>query len=118
MSDRYLDDETRYRLIKLIEKNPSISQRDLAKELGISLGKANYCIRALINVGWVKMSNFARAANKFGYAYTLTPKGIREKTLITIKFLKQKQDQYELLHGEILSLQREVAKLRRDHKID
>lgn len=101
-------DETRYQLIKLIEKNPSISQRELADQLGVSLGKVNYCLRALINVGWVKAGNFVRSNNKMRYAYVLTPAGLHEKTKITARFLQKKQAQYESLKVEIARLKSEL----------
>ena len=103
------NEETRYRLIKLIEENPDISQRELASQLGISLGKVNYCLKALINVGWVKAGNFVRSNNKICYAYVLTPAGLREKTKITARFLKKKQEQYEALRSEIARLQLELG---------
>ena len=108
MTRNILDDEIRYKLIKLIERNPNISQRDLAKEMGISLGKVNYCLKALMNIGWVKAGNFARSDNKLGYAYALTPKGIKEKSVVALRFLKSKQEQYDRLREEILSLQNDV----------
>lgn len=101
-------DETRYQLIKLIEENPSISQRELADRLGVSLGKVNYCLRALINVGWVKAGNFVRSNNKMRYAYVLTPAGLHEKTKITARFLQKKQAQYETLKVEIARLKSEL----------
>ncbi|MCR6653787.1 MAG: MarR family EPS-associated transcriptional regulator [Cellvibrionaceae bacterium] len=102
------NDETHYQLIKLIEENPSISQRELAERLEISLGKVNYCLRALINVGWVKAGNFVRSNNKMRYAYVLTPKGLCEKTKITAHFLQKKQAQYESLKIEIARLKSEL----------
>jgi EPS-associated MarR family transcriptional regulator len=102
------NDETRYQLIKLIEENPSISQRELADRLGVSLGKVNYCLRALINVGWVKAGNFVRSNNKMRYAYVLTPAGLHEKTKITARFLQKKQAQYEVLKVEIARLKLEL----------
>lgn len=101
-------DETRYQLIKLIEENPSISQRELADRLGVSLGKVNYCLRALINVGWVKAGNFVRSNNKMRYAYVLTPSGLHAKTKITARFLQKKQAQYESLKVEIARLKSEL----------
>lgn len=101
-------DETHYQLIKLIEENPSISQRELADRLGVSLGKVNYCLRALINVGWVKAGNFLRSDNKMRYAYVLTPTGLSEKTKITARFLQKKQVQYESLKIEIARLKSEL----------
>lgn len=102
------NDETHYQLIKLIEENPSISQRELAERLEISLGKVNYCLRALINVGWVKAGNFVRSNNKMRYAYVLTPTGLCEKTKITARFLQKKQAQYESLKIEIARLKSEL----------
>lgn len=106
MTDK--SDETHYQLIKLIEENPSISQRELADRLGVSLGKVNYCLRALINVGWVKAGNFVRSNNKMSYAYVLTPAGLSEKTKITARFLQKKQAQYESLKVEIARLKSEL----------
>lgn len=102
-------DETHYQLIKLIEENPSISQRELADRLGVSLGKVNYCLRALINIGWVKAGNFVRSNNKMRYAYVLTPTGLHEKTKITARFLQKKQAQYESLKVEIARLKSELG---------
>lgn len=101
-------DETRYRLIKLIESNPEISQRELASKLGISLGKVNYCLRALINVGWIKAGNFVRSKNKMCYAYVLTPTGLSEKTKIAAIFLQRKQNEYESIKKEIAQLKLEL----------
>lgn len=102
------NDETRYQLIRLIEENPNISQRELADRLGISLGKVNYCLRALINVGWVKAGNFVRSDNKMRYAYVLTPVGIHEKAKIAVRFLQKKQAQFESLKKEIARLKSEL----------
>lgn len=108
MKDTQINDETRVRILRLVAENPNASQRELAEELGISLGKLNYCLKALIGVGWIKAGNFARSTNKIGYAYVLTPSGIKEKSQITARFLKFKQDQYELLKQEIEVLIKEV----------
>jgi EPS-associated MarR family transcriptional regulator len=107
-----LHDETHYRIFKLIEAQPDISQRQLAKALGISLGKTNYCLRALIDKGQVKARNFRRNQNKTPYVYLLTPKGIEEKTRLTARFLKHKMAEYEHLKYEIEQLKREV-----DHQV-
>jgi EPS-associated MarR family transcriptional regulator len=107
-----LSDETRYRLLKLLEQNPSMNQRELAEELGISLGKTNYCLKALIEKGWVKAGNFGRSNNKLKYAYLLTPKGIEEKARVTVQFLKRKQLEYETLQKELEELRAEAATLR------
>ena len=78
------------RALRLLEQNPHLSQRELSAELGVSLGKAHYVVKALINMGWVKLDNFRRSDNKLGYAYLLTAKGIAEKAEITVRFLARK----------------------------
>ena len=103
-----MSDETHYKILNLLQNNPRISQRDLARELGVSLGKANYCLRALIARGWVKARNFQKSDNKMAYAYLLTPKGIEEKARVTVRFLKYKISEYEILKREISIMQREV----------
>lgn len=104
-----LTDETRYKILKLIEANPHMSQREVAKELGISLGKANYCLKALIEKGILKASNFRSSQNKIAYLYKLTPKGIEEKSSITARFLKVKMVEYEQIQLEIAQLRHEVS---------
>jgi EPS-associated MarR family transcriptional regulator len=104
-----VQDETHYRLLKLLEDTPGISQRELAARLGISLGKANYCLRAVMEKGWVKMGNFRRNPNKRGYAYLLTPTGIEEKASVSARFLKRKMDEFDALRAEIECLQTELA---------
>ena len=104
-----MNEEISYRLFKLIEEDPDISQRELAKEMGISLGKTNYCLKGLMEKGWLKARNFKNSNNKIAYAYVLTPKGLREKTKITARFLKRKVSEYEMLKTEIEQLQREVS---------
>ena len=104
-----LTDEYRYKILKLVQENPEISQRDLAEELGISLGKANFCLKALIEVGLLKASNFKNNKNKLAYMYLLTPKGIEEKAVITGRFLKRKIQEYEALETEIELLRKEVT---------
>ena len=101
-----INQELEYRLLKILEKQPS--QRELADKLGISLGKTNYLIKSLIEVGWVKLDNFQRSDNKWRYAYLLTPKGIVEKAGITARFLARKQQEITLLQEEINRLQEEV----------
>jgi EPS-associated MarR family transcriptional regulator len=105
-----LNDEYRYKILKRLEANPEISQRELAGELGISLGRVNYCIQALIEKGLVKAKNFRNSKNKAAYAYLLTPRGIEEKVKITAHFLKRKVDEYEALEKEIEQLRNEVSK--------
>ena len=102
------DDNTSYGLLKTLETNPSLSQRDLAKRLGISLGKVNFCLNALIEKGCLKVNNFRNSDNKLAYAYLLTPHGIEEKARITAHFLKYKMQEYEQLRIEIDMLQREA----------
>ncbi|MFI2810118.1 MarR family EPS-associated transcriptional regulator [Microbulbifer zhoushanensis] len=101
-------DEYSYRVLKLLSQNPHLSQRELAKELGISLGKVNYCLKALIEVGLIKAKNFKSSRNKQAYAYLLTPKGIEEKARITLRFLNSKVAEFQALQAEIEDLQREV----------
>ncbi len=104
-----LDDKTRYRLLKLLEANPQLSQRQLAEELGVSLGKVNFCLRALLDRGMVKVRNFRDSNNKIAYAYYLTPKGAREKVRTTVGFLKRKIEEYRTIEKEIEELKREVG---------
>ena len=106
-----LPEETRYRILKLLEENPETSQRQLAEALGVSLGKANYCLKALIDKGWIKVGNFARNDNKRSYAYLLTPKGIQEKARVTKRFLQRKLQEHEALEREIEELRTEAAML-------
>lgn len=103
-----LTDEYRYKILKALEMNPEISQRDLARELGISLGRVNFCLKALIDVGLLKVSNFKNNRNKLAYMYLLTPNGIKEKSLITERFLKLKMQEYEALETEINMLRSEA----------
>lgn len=105
-----LTDEYRYKILKLVEQKPEISQRELAQQLGISLGKANFCLKALIDVGLLKVTNFRNSKNKLAYMYLLTPKGIEEKAGITLRFLKHKINEYETLQAEIAELKKEAIK--------
>ena len=100
--------ELEYRALKILEQQPDLTQRQLAEELGVSLGKAHYLVKSLIDVGWVKLDNFQRSDNKWGYAYLLTPMGIVEKAAITARFLLRKQREYTQLQQEIAQLQEEV----------
>jgi len=100
--------ELEYRALKILEQHPELTQRQLAEELGISLGKTHYLVKSLIDVGWVKLDNFQKSNNKWGYAYLLTPMGIAEKTAITARFLIKKQREYNALKEEIAQLQAEV----------
>jgi EPS-associated MarR family transcriptional regulator len=100
--------ETHLKVLRQIEANPEITQRELAQQLGVSLGKANYCLKALIDRGWVKANNFRNSHNKVAYAYLLTPNGLEEKARITVRFLKQRMQDYERLKQEINELQAEI----------
>ena len=90
-----------YRLLKLIEKRPEISQRELASELGLSLGKINYCLKAFVSRGLIKVDNFRRSDNKRIYAYLLTPKGVEERAQMTIRFFRCAEAEYEMLKREV-----------------
>ena len=100
--------EIHLKVLREIEGNPEITQRELAQELGVSLGKINYCLKALIDRGWVKVNNFRKSDKKAAYAYLLTPSGIEEKTKITVHFLQQRMRDYEQIKKEITELEREV----------
>lgn len=103
-----LDKTTHYGLLKTLEENPGLSQRDLAKKLGVSLGKINFCLNALVAKGSLKINNFRNSENKLAYAYLLTPQGIESRARMTVEFLKRKVQEYEGLRAEIDELQREA----------
>ena len=105
-----LPDEVRYKLMRLLEAKPEVSQRDLAHELGISLGKVNYCLRALIEKGWVKAARFRGSRRKSAYVYLLTPRGIQEKARFTVRFLAAKTREYDSLRREIEEIRREAER--------
>jgi EPS-associated MarR family transcriptional regulator len=100
-------EESHLKVLRLLEADPGLSQRDLSQALGISLGKTNYCVRALLDKGLIKMRNFRNNENKLGYAYLLTPAGITAKAELTRNFLKIKLREYEMLRQEIEELKRE-----------
>jgi EPS-associated MarR family transcriptional regulator len=104
-----LDETTHYGLLKTLEENPGLSQRDLAKKLGVSLGKVNFCLNALVAKGNLKINNFRNSDNKLAYAYLLTPSGVEQKARMTVQFLKRKVQEYEQLRSEIEELRREAA---------
>jgi len=106
-----MQDEVRYKLLSLLDKNPEATQRELADQLGVSVGKINYCLAALIDKGQVKVRNFTNSNNKAAYTYLLTPKGVKEKARVTIRFLKSKMDEYEQLQVEIEQLRQEAKQL-------
>jgi EPS-associated MarR family transcriptional regulator len=106
-----ISDEVRYRLLRYLTDHPDASQREVARALGISLGKVNYCLRALMERGWVKVRNFRKSRNKSAYAYVLTPKGMEEKASVTYAFLRRKIAEYDALEQEIERLSAEVEAL-------
>jgi EPS-associated MarR family transcriptional regulator len=103
-----LSEENRYKLLKLLHENPEMNQRQIASELGLSLGKVNFCVKALVEKGWVKVGNFRRNPNKKAYCYLLTLKGIEEKSMVTMRFLERKHKEYEKLKREIEELEVEA----------
>jgi EPS-associated MarR family transcriptional regulator len=105
-----LQEDTYFRVMRILQENPDLTQRELAEKLGISVGGLNYCLKALMEKGLVKMKNFATSKNKFGYVYVLTPTGMAEKAAITHSFLQRKMDEYEALKAEIEALRSEVEK--------
>jgi EPS-associated MarR family transcriptional regulator len=104
-----LQEDTHFRVLSLLESQPDLNQREMAKALGVSLGGINYCLRALVAKGLIKMHNFQANDNKLGYAYLLTPQGMTEKIALTGRFLKRKQEEYAALKAEIEALQKAVA---------
>jgi EPS-associated MarR family transcriptional regulator len=102
-------EDTYFRVMRLLEENPDLTQRELADRLGVSVGGLNYCLKALISKGWVKMQNFSHSKNKFGYVYILTPRGIAEKSSLASNFLRRKMEEYETLKAEIELLKSELA---------
>ena len=96
-----INDELRYKILRAMEQNPNQTQREMAKALGISLGKVNFCIKALLEVGLIKAENFKNNKNKLGYAYILTPKGLEEKKSVTARFLRGKLHEYAVIEREI-----------------
>ena len=95
------ENEDQFAVLRKIQNRPESTQRELAKDLGFSLGKLNYCLKALKNKGLIKINNFSKNPNKINYIYVLTPKGIAEKTKLTINFMKRKMREYEELKSEI-----------------
>ncbi len=101
-------EDTYFRVLRALNENPDLTQRELAQKLEVSVGSLNYCLKALIAKGWVKMQNFSQSKNKFGYVYILTPRGISEKTALTGSFLKRKLVEYEALKLEIESINQDI----------
>jgi EPS-associated MarR family transcriptional regulator len=101
-------EDTHFRVMRILQDNPNITQHELAERLGISLGGLNYCLNALMDKGFVKMGNFQKSKNKFKYVYLLTPQGIAEKMALTRRFLKRKMQEYDALKLEIEALSSEA----------
>ena len=99
-------------LLRKLEVNPEYTQRELSQEMGVSLGKINYCMKKLTEKGWVKLSNFSKNPKKVSYIYLLTPKGIEQKARLTFAFLKIKMEEYEILKEEISKLKQDAEKLK------
>lgn len=95
----------------MLQDNPDMTQREIAEKLGISTSGLNYCLKALIDKGWVKVQNFSQSKNKFGYIYVLTPQGIAKKLALTSRFLKRKMDEYDALRVEIESLEEDIGEI-------
>ena len=108
-----IQEDTYFRVLRILHEKPDITQREIAKLLGVSTSGLNYCLNALIDKGWVKVHNFNESKNKFGYVYLLTPSGISEKAALTGRFLKRKLKEYEEMRAEIESLRSEVSEVSR-----
>jgi EPS-associated MarR family transcriptional regulator len=102
-------EDVHFRVMRLLEANPDMSQRDLAAHVGISLGSLNYCLKALMDKGFVKLENFQNSKHKFKYVYLLTPAGIAQKVALTSRFLKRKMQEYGALKAEIEGLEAELG---------
>ena len=105
-----LDDSLIYRLFKILQADTITNQRDLAGYLGVSLGKMNYCLKSLSEKGWIKAEKFMHSSNKKGYAYIITPKGLEEKTKVTLRFLQRKIEEYETIQKDIAELREELLR--------
>jgi EPS-associated MarR family transcriptional regulator len=103
-----IQEDTYFRVMRILQENPDLTQRELAEKLGVSVGGLNYCLKALMDKGWVRMQNFQNSKNKFKYVYLLTPQGIAERVALTSRFLDRKMQEYEALKAEIESLHQDV----------
>jgi EPS-associated MarR family transcriptional regulator len=106
-----IQEDTYFRVMRILQENPDLTQRELAEKLGVSVGGLNYCLKALMDKGWVKMQNFQKSKKKFKYVYFLTPQGIAEKVSLTSRFLGRKMQEYEALKVEIESLHQDLSLL-------
>lgn len=109
-------EESHLKVLRLLESDPGLSQRDLARALDISLGKTNYCMRALLDKGLIKVQNFRQSKNKLRYAYLLTPVGLAEKSKLTAEYLRRKVLEYEVLRAEIEALRAEMDSVKEGHQ--
>jgi EPS-associated MarR family transcriptional regulator len=105
-----IQEDTYFRILRILQKSPDLTQREIAQLLGVSTSGLNYCLTALINKGWVKMHNFKESKNKFGYVYLLTPSGVAAKAALTGRFLQRKLKEHEEMNAEIESLRGETFK--------
>jgi EPS-associated MarR family transcriptional regulator len=108
--------DIRLDLLRKLELNPEYTQRELSQEMGVSLGKINYCMKKLIEKGWIKLSNFSNNPNKVNYIYLLTAKGIEQKARLTFSFLAIKLEEYEILRDEISKLKQDTEKILSEQK--
>ena len=108
--------DIRLDLLRKLQSNPKYTQRELSQEMGISLGKVNYCMQKLTSRGWVKLTNFSRSSNKLGYMYLLTPKGIEQKARLTTSFLKTRLEEFKILKDEISQLKLDKKKMAKKDK--
>jgi EPS-associated MarR family transcriptional regulator len=104
-----LQEDTYFRVLRLLQDNPDLTQREIAQSLGLSTSGLNYCLKALIAKGWVKVQSFSQSKNKFGYIYVLTPQGLSEKAALMTRFLGRKMQEYEALKAEIKALKSEAG---------
>ena len=107
-STQHSREEIRLKILRLLEEDSNLSQRRIARHLDVSLGSVNYCLRALVAKGWVKVNNFRRSDNKMAYAYILTPRGVVERALLTKRFLQRKLNEYDQLKAEIAILKTQI----------
>jgi EPS-associated MarR family transcriptional regulator len=105
----HMQEDTHYKIMRILQNNPDLTQRELASQLGMSVGGLNYCLKALMDKGFVKMGNFQKSKNKFKYVYLLTPQGIAEKVALTSRFLQRKMAEYDALKLEIEALKVEAS---------
>jgi EPS-associated MarR family transcriptional regulator len=112
-----LQEDTYFRVLRILQDRPDVTQREIAQLLGVSTSGLNYCLNALINKGWVKVHNFSESKNKFGYVYLLTPSGIAEKAALTGRFLERKLLEYEAMRAEIESLRGEGGDVNAGYEV-